>query len=419
VQATASCFAVRSLARLCENARVPETRRFTARTFWTVSLAAVVVLGAIVAIPQWLSKQARLEVLRSHVGAVARLAASVVDGDLHRQLLDPANKTPELYARTLAPLVRFHAAYPEIFYVYTMVERNGETFFVVDTAAEPDKLKSPHKLVPSEYMEPFKQIDAEPDPDWLKQIASGKTYVYPAFQRDKYGTFLSGHAPIYDSQGRYSGFVGVDFDLQYYLAQEASFRAISIGTLTGAILLALMIGYIAARYHFDMNDRMEKEYRAALRDELTSLLNRRGALVAVTEALAVQASTYATILVDVDNLKSINDNYGHVHGDAMLVSVAEAIRESVRASDICARFGGDEFLIFAAGCDLDAATEIARRILNKVQSGVSIGIDIAPLSEAAFEAMYRRADQALYKAKGAGRNRYVISDSWAEAQPIA
>ena len=395
---------------LCKNVYVFATRRFTARTFWTVSLAAAFVLGAIVAIPQWLSKQARLEVLRSHVGAVAQLAASVVDGDLHRQLLDPANKTPELYARTLEPLVRFHAAYPDIFYVYTMVERDGESYFVVDTAAESEKLQSQNQLVPSEYMEPFKQLDVEPDPDWLQQIAAGKTYVYPDFQLDKYGTFLSGHAPIYDSQGRYSGFVGVDFDLQYYLAQEASFRAISIGTLTGAVLLALLIGYVAARYHFDLNDRMEQQYRASIRDELTKLLNRRGALTAVSEALAVRASTYATILVDVDNLKGINDNFGHVTGDELLVGVAEAIRESVRASDICARFGGDEFLIFAAGCDLDAATEIARRILSKVRSGVSIGIDIAPLNEAQFETMYRRADQALYKAKGAGRNRYVISE---------
>jgi diguanylate cyclase (GGDEF)-like protein len=311
--------------------------------------------------------------------------------------------------------VRFHAAYPDIFYVYTMCEKNGQSYFVVDTAAESERLKSANKLVPSEYMEPFNQIDAEPDPDWLQQIAAGKTYVYPTFQRDKYGTFLSGHAPIYDSQGRYSGFVGVDFDLQYYLAQEASFRAISIGTLTGAMLLALLIGYVAARYHFDLNDRIEQQYRASIRDELTSLLNRRGALTAVTEALSVRASTYATILVDVDNLKSINDSQGHVHGDELLIGVAEAIRQSVRASDICARFGGDEFLIFAAGCDLDAATEIARRILSKVQSGVSIGIDIAPLSDAKFEAMYKRADQALYQAKGTGRNRYVIADAVGQA----
>src|SRR4029079_14705717 len=147
--------------------------------------------------------------------------------------------------------VRFHAAYPEIFYVYTMVERNGETFFVVDTAAEPEKMNSPHKLVPSEYMEPFKQLDAEPDPDWLQRIAAGQTYVYPAFQRDKYGTFLSGHAPIYDSQGRYSGFVGVDFDLQYYLASEARFRAIAIGSLIVTFVLSLGIGYLVAQYYVD------------------------------------------------------------------------------------------------------------------------------------------------------------------------
>jgi diguanylate cyclase (GGDEF)-like protein len=414
---------VRSGEGLCKNTRVPDPRHFTARTFWIVGLATAVVLCAIVAIPQWLSKQARLEVLRSHVGAIAQLAASVVDGDLHRQLLEPANKTPELYARTLAPLVRFHSAYPDIFYVYTMVERDGRSYFVVDTAAQSQQLQTRHKLLPSEYLEPFQPLDVEPDPDWLQRIAAGQTYVYPGFQRDKYGSFLSGHAPIYDSQGRYSGFVGVDFDLQYYLVQEASFRAISIGTLAGALLLALLIGYLAARYHYDVNLRIEQQYRASVRDELTSLLNRRGALIAVNEALALQAATYAAILVDVDDLKSINDNHGHVAGDEFLVSVADAIRDSVRTSDICARLGGDEFLIFSAGCDLDAATQIARLILNKVHTrkeqpertpfGVSIGIDIAPADQAVFEAMYRRADQALYRAKTAGRNRYVIFDPMA------
>jgi hypothetical protein len=113
-------------------------RQFIPRTFWIVTLASVLVLGAMVAIPQWLSRQARLEVLRSHVGEVAQLAASVVDGDLHRQLLDPANYSPELYEKTLAPLVRFHSAAPEIFYVYTMVDRGGQSHFVVDTAASPE-----------------------------------------------------------------------------------------------------------------------------------------------------------------------------------------------------------------------------------------------------------------------------------------
>lgn len=223
-----------------------ELRNFAPRTFWTVTLAAAVVLGAIVAIPQWLSKQARLEVLRSHVAEVAQLAASVVDGDLHSQLLDRANYTPALYARTLAPLVRFHSADPQIFHVYTMMERAGKSYFVVDTAAS-SELAARHRLRASAYMEPFAVLDKEPDPGWLQRLAAGQTYVYPKFLHDDYGYFLSGHAPIYDSQDRYSGFVGVDVDIQYYLAQEARFRAISIGTFAAAMLVALLIGYLAAR----------------------------------------------------------------------------------------------------------------------------------------------------------------------------
>lgn len=392
-------------------------RQFTPSTFWIVTVATALVLGAVVAIPQWLSKQARLEVLRSHVAQIAQLAASVVDGDLHRQLLDPANYTPELYARTLAPLVRFHSANPAMFYVYTMVERDGRTYFVVDTAAS-DELKTPHKLRASAYMESFETLDKEPDPDWLQRLAAGETYVYPSFLRDEYGYFLSGHAPIRDSEGRYSGFVGVDFDLQYYLAQEARFRSISIGTLIAALLVAILVGYLAARYHHHVHHRIEEQYQISMRDELTQLLNRRGAMTSVARALATGASSYAAILIDLDDLKGINDTHGHAAGDAFLMKVAAAMRSSVRGADICARLGGDEFLVFATGCDLDAATEIARRILARVREdvsgggvfGVSIGICIASAPDISFEAMYRHADEALYRAKAAGKNRYVIFD---------
>ena len=395
-------------------------KKITPRIFWSVSVAALAVLLVVVAIPQWLSKQARLEVLRSHVAEVAQIAASVVDGDLHRQLLDPAKYTPELYERTVAPLVRFHSAAPEIFYVYTMMERDGKSFFVVDTAAS-NKLKTTRKLRPSAYMEPFEPLDAEPDPDWLQRIASGHTYVYPSFQRDVYGTFLSGHTPIFDSQGRYSGFVGVDFDTTYYLDQESSFQAIYYGTLGAAVLLAVLIGYLAARYDYNVQDRMEEQYRISIRDELTQLFNRRGALRFSREALASKAASYCVILVDIDDLKGINDLHGHAAGDEFIVKVADTIRASVREKDVCARMGGDEFLIFATSCDLDCATEIARRILTRVYAddantsrshfGVSIGICVSTSENESFEVLYRRADEALYKAKTAGRNRYVIFDA--------
>ena len=85
----------------------------------------------LVLVPQWLSKQARWDALRSHVAEIGQLAATVVDGDLHRQLLDPANYSDDLYARALAPLVRVHSADPNIFYLYTMVDRGGVSYLNV------------------------------------------------------------------------------------------------------------------------------------------------------------------------------------------------------------------------------------------------------------------------------------------------
>jgi diguanylate cyclase (GGDEF)-like protein len=394
-------------------------RHFTPRVFWIAALASAVVLGTIVAVPQWLSKQARLDVLRSNVGQIARLAASTIDGDLHRQLLDPAQYTPQLYEKALAPLVRFHSAAPDVSYVYTMVERDGKSHFILDTAAS-NRLVTKRTLRASSYMEPFETIDKEPDPDWLQRIAAGETYVYPNFLNDEYGYFLSGHTPIFDSAGRYSGFVGVDFDIDYYLQREARFRAISIGTLLAALIFSIAIGYLTARYHYYLNHRIQEHYQLSIHDELTRLLNRRGVMQAVNAALALHASSYAAIIVDVDDLKRINDGHGHAAGDDFLRKVAEAMRASIRDADICARLGGDEFLIFATGCDLDAATEIARRILNRVYAddapsqigfGVSIGICIARYPDVDFESMYRSADRALYKAKASGKNRYVIDDS--------
>jgi diguanylate cyclase (GGDEF)-like protein len=391
-------------------------RRFTPRVFFAATLIAAAILVTIVAVPQWLSKQARLEVQRSHVAQIARLAASVVDGDLHRQLLDPKNYSPQLYERAVAPLVRFHSANPDIFYVYTMVEKNGETFFVLDTAGSPD-LETQHHLKASGYMERF-LLRKEYEGDWLQQIAAGKTWVTPTFQQDDYGDFLSAHTPIYDSRNRYSGFVGVDFDLAYYLAQEGRFRTIGTWSLVAALLVSVLIGYLIARYHFDLSHQVEQHYLVSIRDGLTGLLNRRGAMDAIGKSLARRSASYATLLVDIDNLKTMNDTHGHAHGDAVIGTVASAIRESIREGDECARLGGDEFMIFAPDCDTHGATEIARRILGAVSQprpelagasfSVSIGITVQDYAGAGFDRMYREADSALYHAKSAGKQRFVL-----------
>jgi diguanylate cyclase (GGDEF)-like protein len=390
------------------------SRRFHPRVLFIATLVSAIILVAIVAIPQWLSKHARLDVLRDHVGQVAALAASVVDGDLHRQLIDPANYTPDLYNQAVKPLVRFHSANPEMFYVYTMVERDGGTYFVLDTAASPD-LHVGRNLRASAYMERF-QIRKEYESDWLTQIATGSTWVTPTFQQDDYGDFLTAHKAIYDGEHRYVGFVGVDFDLQYYLTQEARFQKIGTWSLVAALIVSLLIGYIIALYHFDLNHRIEEHYHTSIRDGLTGLLNRRGALDAIRRALERRTASYATLLVDIDDLKTINDTRGHAHGDAVIGTLAAVVRESIREGDDCARLGGDEFMIFAPDCDADGAAEIARRVLAAVATprdelagatfSVSIGIAVQDHSSAGFERMYREADAALYRAKSGGKHRF-------------
>lgn len=393
-------------------------RRFHPRVLFLSTFVAAVILVAIVSIPQWLSKGARLDVMREHVGQIADLAASVVDGDVHRQLVDPANYTAELYNEAVTPLVRFHSANPEMFYVYTMVEREGGTYFVLDTAASPD-LHVGRNLRASAYMERF-QIRKEYEGDWLQQIATGDTWVTPTFQKDDYGDFLTAHKAIYDSEARYVGFVGVDFDLQYYLTQEARFQKIGTWSLVAALIASLLIGYIVALYHFDLNHRIEEHYHTSIRDGLTGLLNRRGALDAIRRALERRTASYATLLVDIDDLKTLNDTHGHAHGDAVIGTLAAVIRESIREGDDCARLGGDEFMIFAPDCDADGAAELARRILSAVGSprdalsgvtfSVSIGIAVQEHSSAGFDRMYREADAALYHAKSRGKDRFSYYD---------
>ena len=279
--------------------------------FAWATLATAVLFVSIVAIPQWFSIQARWEELRANVGQTATVAASMVDGDLHRRLLDRANYTDELYARAVKPLVRFHSAEPNIFYLYTMVERSGVAYFVLDTAASPD-LHTSRKLEASGYMERF-EVRKENQDDWLQQIAAGKTYITPTFETDDYGTFLTAHAPIYDSKGVYSGFVGVDFDTQFYEAREARFRAIAYWSLGAALILSMVIGYLVALYQAAIERRIRELRDHSVRDSLTGFYNRRGALEIIKRLSERHIGKSALLLVDIDNLQPNKRVGGSLH----------------------------------------------------------------------------------------------------------
>jgi diguanylate cyclase (GGDEF)-like protein len=389
--------------------------QFHSRTLLVAGGLIAAMLLAAVLTPQILAKSARLEVLRNHVDEVARLAASQVDGDLHRRLAAGA-ADEALRKQALAPLLRFHKAMPEAFYLYTMaVLADGKAHFILDTAQDADFARR-RGLTPSKYLEPFELRREYPD-DWLSTLSAGRTYVSPGFQMDDYGYFLSGNAPIFDSTGAVAGFAAVDFDLGYYLGEEARFRHIEIASVAVVLLLSLLLGYLYARYRHAQEVELRQHYESSIQDALTGLPNRRGALVAI-DALWSEggANSHAALLVDIDNFKAINDTHGHTGGDEVLKRLAQALRGCLRPGDITARLGGDEFLIFARDCDRRGAELIATRLLTAVRSAgapfpfsVSVGISVSDgVLHGGFDLLYRQADKALYRAKGEGRDRYEV-----------
>ncbi|ASM72850.1 MULTISPECIES: diguanylate cyclase [Roseobacteraceae] len=175
---------------------------------------------------------------------------------------------------------------------------------------------------------------------------------------------------------------------------------------------------------------------AAVCDPLTGLHNRRYALphlARLAERAGIAGRPFALMLADLDHFKQVNDIYGHATGDAVLVETAHRLRENLRAVDLLARVGGEEFLIVLPGVDLGDARRAARRLCRQIgctpfdtagdiapiKVTVSIGLAIGGLSgdaalavghpEKAAQVLLDRADKALYAAKVKGRNCVTLS----------
>lgn len=157
----------------------------------------------------------------------------------------------------------------------------------------------------------------------------------------------------------------------------------------------------------------------AHQDVLTGTANRRSMENFLDDAL-LQAEPFALLMLDVDYFKRYNDHYGHQAGDACLVKVADIVKTSVRTpADLVARYGGEEFVIVLPASSLDDAVRVAERIQTNLREislphaasevsemvTVSMGITLSKDGDSAY-GIIARADEALYRAKQQGRNRW-------------
>ncbi len=174
-----------------------------------------------------------------------------------------------------------------------------------------------------------------------------------------------------------------------------------------------------------VRERTAELERIAHYDPLTGIPNRRLLADNLNQAIARarrQEKSLAVCYLDLDGFKPVNDQYGHAVGDALLVEIARRLEQVLRVEDTLARLGGDEFVIILT--DLDQTNEIdtvLTRVLEAVGSEIllgiatvrvsaSIGVTIFPADDADPDTLLRHADQAMYQAKEAGKNRYQVFD---------
>mgnify|MGYP002621448621 FL=1 len=179
------------------------------------------------------------------------------------------------------------------------------------------------------------------------------------------------------------------------------------------------------RYAEQLRERLEESLEMAVLDPLTGLYNRRYMASRLRQAVdgwEASAEKVSVVLFDIDHFKRINDTWGHQAGDEVLRGFTERMGQQLRALDIAGRVGGEEFMVILAGASSREASEAAERVRSAIAREPfvlrSAGITVEVTTSAGVaeilhgdtpESLVARADQALYRAKAAGRNQIAVA----------
>lgn len=171
----------------------------------------------------------------------------------------------------------------------------------------------------------------------------------------------------------------------------------------------------------------EKAEEMATHDYLTKLPNRALLRERVENSIAIasrNSSNIAICMIDLDGFKQINDTYGHLVGDQLLIEISKKIKNSLRSFDTLSRFGGDEFVCLLThfsghnNCQaiIERIIESSKEIIKigdiEIKPSFSIGVSYYPDDGSSYEELMKNADKALYEAKNEGKNRYVFYDKF-------
>jgi len=171
----------------------------------------------------------------------------------------------------------------------------------------------------------------------------------------------------------------------------------------------------------ELNEKNRQLSDLALHDSMTGLLNHNASIEQLN-LLRKAAQRYgydiSVVMMDIDFFKAVNDQYGHPAGDKLIIAIAQILSHSLRESDVCGRYGGEEFILLLPGTGSEVAQQLANSIRLKIGSLEIAAIDNTPVTASFGVTMFdpaqpgadliRKADNALYLAKESGRNRVVF-----------
>ncbi len=222
--------------------------------------------------------------------------------------------------------------------------------------------------------------------------------------------------------GSIFSFIGIAFILGSVLLD----LVLPPGTMVipiGIFIFLIFQSLVIAEKYAHIMEQNKILHNVAVRDDMTNLYRKDHFNKIITDILNNDdtLAQHSMMFIDIDNFKSINDDYGHDNGDDVIITIAERILRSLRYSDIACRFGGDEFIVWLHNAKIDEAREVALRILeniiqpieindDKVNISVSIGISFYPTDGQTFEKLTIKCDERMYLAKSKGKNQFSVGN---------
>ncbi|MCB1686545.1 MAG: GGDEF domain-containing protein [Pseudomonadales bacterium] len=218
----------------------------------------------------------------------------------------------------------------------------------------------------------------------------------------------------------------------FLLFGDAAFgksNAFYIGAVV-PVLVAFPVTYLMSRMAVQLSSVHTQLRRLADTDELTGLTNRRSFFSQATEVLQSSREdlkTLSLLVIDADYFKQLNDTYGHATGDAALQFITEKLLDCVRKTDLVCRLGGEEFAILLPDMAEAQAGRLAKRLLKEISGTpmvhdsriieMSVSCGVADTTQLGYDItrLFKAADDALYAAKDAGRNRTITYSDYALA----